>query len=209
MEDVWFTADTHFGHANIIEYCSRPFASVEEMDREIIDNWNRRVGKEDIVFHLGDLGNPRMESPEAQHYLEQLNGTICIIPGNHDVYWARDADALHSGSGEYVSLFQPEHEIKIGNRPVVLSHYAMRVWNGSYHSTWHLFGHSHGRLPEWGLSLDVGVDCNGFEPISAKQVERELLVVESVARAQGGEGYLRFEHLSGWTQNDRYGKVGS
>ena len=52
---LYFTADLHLGHANIIRHCGRPFASVEDMDRCLIDNWNRRVRPEDTVYILGDL----------------------------------------------------------------------------------------------------------------------------------------------------------
>lgn len=52
---VYFTADTHFGHENIIKFCDRPFASVEEMDETLIANWNGRVRANDTVFILGDM----------------------------------------------------------------------------------------------------------------------------------------------------------
>ncbi len=52
---LWFTADHHFGHANIIRYCNRPFASAEEMDATLVHLWNETVGRDDIVYHLGDF----------------------------------------------------------------------------------------------------------------------------------------------------------
>ena len=52
---IFFTADTHWGHRNIIRYCQRPFADVDEMNEALITNWNSTVGKDDIVFHLGDF----------------------------------------------------------------------------------------------------------------------------------------------------------
>lgn len=52
---VWFTADTHFGHANIIRYCKRPFASAAEMDEVLLRHINERVGVEDVLYHLGDF----------------------------------------------------------------------------------------------------------------------------------------------------------
>jgi calcineurin-like phosphoesterase family protein len=81
---VWLTSDTHFGHENIIKYCGRPFSTVEEMDKEIIRRWNNAVKKDDIVFHLGDfcLGNKEIVSKMVQ----QLNGRISLILGNHDRY---------------------------------------------------------------------------------------------------------------------------
>ena len=46
-------SDTHFGDERILRYENRPFSSVEEMDKAIIENWNQVVGEEDTVFHLG------------------------------------------------------------------------------------------------------------------------------------------------------------
>jgi len=76
----FFTSDTHFGHKNIIDYCKRPFSSVEEMDNKIIQNWNKTVSKKDTVFFLGDFcvgGN-------FENYRKKLNGNIIFIKGNHD-----------------------------------------------------------------------------------------------------------------------------
>ena len=54
----FFTADTHFFHERLLgisEFAPRPFLTVEDMNETIIDNWNRRVGPEDVVYHLGDI----------------------------------------------------------------------------------------------------------------------------------------------------------
>lgn len=51
---IYFTADTHFGHCNVIRFCDRPFASAEEMDEAMIQNWNERVTGNDTVYILGD-----------------------------------------------------------------------------------------------------------------------------------------------------------
>lgn len=52
---VFFTSDCHFDHANIIKYCSRPFESADEMNRQLILNWNKVVQWDDTVFILGDF----------------------------------------------------------------------------------------------------------------------------------------------------------
>ena len=55
MNKVFFTGDLHFGHENVIAFDRRPFATVEEMDAELIRRWNNKVGKGDLVYLLGDL----------------------------------------------------------------------------------------------------------------------------------------------------------
>ena len=78
--EMFFTGDHHFGHANIIKYCNRPFNSVEEMDEMLIDEWNYVVNPDDIVYHLGDIA---FSMNELDKIIRRLNGTIYIIPGNH------------------------------------------------------------------------------------------------------------------------------
>ena len=78
----FFTADPHFGHANIIKYCQRPFANVEEMDRVLTERWNAKIGSDDDVWILGDL--TMRSGATALNYLRQLNGHKHLILGNHD-----------------------------------------------------------------------------------------------------------------------------
>lgn len=78
----FFTSDTHFGHERAIELCNRPFRNAQEMNDTIIKNWNERVGKDDIVFHLGDFAmHPRAAIPDL---VKSLNGQIVLLAGNHD-----------------------------------------------------------------------------------------------------------------------------
>lgn len=81
---TFIIADTHFGHSSIIKYCDRPFVTVEEMDRQLIEKWNSVVGKEDIVYHLGDFAMGNVD--RISSYRNKLNGRIFLIQGNHDGY---------------------------------------------------------------------------------------------------------------------------
>ena len=81
---VFFTSDTHWGHVNIIRFCSRPFISVEEMNDVLIQNWNNVVPKDGIIFHLGDFafGGSQLWND----VLSKLNGHIYLILGNHKIF---------------------------------------------------------------------------------------------------------------------------
>ena len=78
MAKVFFTADTHFGHENVIRFDNRPFNSVEDMDREMIKRWNNKVDKGDIVYVLGDMIWKSMTN-DAEHLIKSLNGQIILI----------------------------------------------------------------------------------------------------------------------------------
>ncbi len=78
---IFYISDTHFGHENIIKYCNRPFQNVEEMNERIINNWNSVVGKDDIIYHLGDFA---FKNSKITDLVKRLNGTIYLIKGNHD-----------------------------------------------------------------------------------------------------------------------------
>jgi len=152
----WFTSDQHFSHSNILKYCNRPFETVDEMDKTIISNFNSKVKPNDIVYHLGDFS-----FKDPRPYLNQLNGKHHLIVGNHD----NRSSLTYFKSVETSKLLKLEFGILI-----YLSHYGHRVWPSSHHGSIHLYGHSHGKLPSFGRSFDVGVDCNNFQPVSIEEV---------------------------------------
>ena len=157
---IFFTADHHFGHTNIIRYHKRPFENALDMNEKLIENWNSVVKQRDTVYHLGDVSV--LTPTRTREILDRLNGKIHLIRGNHDdpaenqlcasrFEWIKDYHFLILNDG-----------IKIA-----LMHYAMRVWDRSHHGSWQLYGHSHGTLPpeEGRFAMDVGVDCWDFTPV--------------------------------------------
>ena len=80
MANIYVTSDTHFNHKNIIEYCNRPYSSVEEMNKAIIDNWNSVVKDEDTVYVLGDFCLGGKEA--IKELCSQLKGHKILIKGN-------------------------------------------------------------------------------------------------------------------------------
>jgi calcineurin-like phosphoesterase family protein len=167
MSDIWFTADTHFRHRNIMKYCKRPFSTVEEMEEVFVSNWNSRIQVGDTVYHLGDFAFCKT-SDEVDAIRIKLNGQIFLIWGNHDKDYVKKARGF---------IWQgPYKEIKIGDQNIILMHYAMRVWNKSHFGSWNLYGHSHNTLPDDpnALSLDVGVDANEYQPINYYEVAQRM-----------------------------------
>jgi calcineurin-like phosphoesterase family protein len=167
---IYFCADLHFGHFNIIKYSSRPYANANEMDETLIANWNAVVAPNDTVYNLGDFSFSKY--PRIKEILARLNGSIVFIMGNHDHEIDKNwEDILYQGK---IISMQGCLEVKLGGKLIVMNHYAHRVWNASHRSSWHLYGHSHGTLPPHGLSVDVGVDCKEitleYRPVSLDEV---------------------------------------
>lgn len=177
-QNLFFTSDPHYEHYNIIEYCSRPFHSKEEMNSALIKNWNAVVGEKDIVFVGGDFCFGGSKS--WKYIMDALNGTKYLALGNHD-------KNVTSGWEEVENLFNiliEDPEIGDGQR-ITLCHYPMLSWYQSHRGAWQLFGHVHGvatfkYFGEDGFSvkgritpnqLDIGVDSHDFTPISYQEVK--------------------------------------
>lgn len=172
QKQIWFTSDTHFGHKNILKYANRPFKTVEEMDAMLIKNWNELVHAEDDVYHLGDFS---LTTPQRTlTILKQLKGNIHLIKGNHEksVLSNEECRSYFKWIKDYYELTVQDTTSRGNKRSIVLLHYAMKVWNKSHHGAFHLYGHSHGSLPDdkSALSFDCGVDSHNYRPISYNEV---------------------------------------
>lgn len=159
---TFFTADLHLGHARIIDYCGRPFRSVEQMDAMQIANWNSVVGPQDDVWVVGDF----CWGSDAEIYLSRLQGRKHLVWGNHDPDTTTQAAGWESS--------QPYAEITLNKQKIVLFHYGLRVWNRSGHGALHFYGHSHGGLLGDSQSCDVGVDCFDYRPVDLAAIRRQL-----------------------------------
>lgn len=170
---IFFTSDTHFGHENIIRYCNRPFATVEEMDKTLISNWNSVVRDGDEVYHLGDFsfGNP-------EYYLSALKGKINFIEGNHDGdFWKSDLWTRLRGIQKLPPIKTMGFEVDKERFTLTMCHYPMVHWNKSHHpNNWHLFGHVHNSPIQWQnpMSKNVGVDMTNFKPVDLVSLYNEL-----------------------------------
>lgn len=136
MNKDFFIADLHFGHHNIIRYDNRPFSSVEEMDNKLIDNWNRVVSNNDIVWVLGDVS--WYDDEKTAEIFKQLKGIKVLIKGNHDkIKRGSKLSKCFTSIQDYAELYLDK------KNKIVMSHYPMPFWNGQFRDTVHLYGHIH------------------------------------------------------------------
>lgn len=164
--NVFFTADLHLFHDNILWMNKRPFKNCNEMYDYFVNEWNSKVNQNDYVFVLGDFlwGS---QASRLKSISETLNGNICIVMGNHDkektangksgsnfdCFYSHDrADFIHCKSS------------KTGTDQLIfMSHYPALSWPAKGRGSIMLHGHVHGAMDEFNeqspdLRVDVGVD---------------------------------------------------
>ena len=143
--NVFVTADTHFYHERVVKFSKRPFQNAQEMNVMLIKKWNDRVSKDDIVFHLGDFVF-KASKYQIKKIKDQLNGTIILVPGNHD-----NKRILRS-----LGFVVTGYTLQVGN--LLMSHHPRKVNDGLVN----LHGHLH-QLPSY-HGINACVDVNNFEP---------------------------------------------
>ncbi len=173
MIRTFFTADSHLGHAGILSekmHAPRPFASIQEHDETLVACWNAVVRKNDVVWPLGDFAY-KAKADHALRIFRRLNGRKFLIRGNHEEIG--DALPWHGPIQDVARIHvqDPGMRSSVG---IWLSHYAHRTRPHMHRGDLHLYGHSHGSLPAIPGSLDVGVDCWGWTPVTLPQIQAWL-----------------------------------
>lgn len=170
---IWFSSDWHINHKNISgknesSWSSghRDFLSLNDMNENIINNINKYCSYDDIIYFIGDFcfGDSKL-IPYWRSRI--LCNTIHFCKGNHD-------DKIDEYKNFFTSV-QDVLSVKHGKHSFFLSHYSHRVWSGSHKGSIHLFGHSHGSIPDYGKSMDVGIDVakkilGEYRPFSIEEV---------------------------------------
>jgi calcineurin-like phosphoesterase family protein len=171
---IWFASDFHFGHANIAgpsisqwTHGFRDFDSVHEMNKTLTQTINKYVKQDDILYFLGDFAfGGHKNIPAYRHSL--ICETIHALRGNHDGHLDKYKDLFTSINDV---LWCKDRK----DRPIFMSHYSHRIWEGSHRGYIHLYGHSHDSIPDYGKSMDVGVDTayrmfGEYRPFSIDEV---------------------------------------
>ena len=169
---IWFTSDTHFGHSNIIKLAERPFSDADEMENALVANINSLVAPSDELYHLGDF-SMKLTLEEQARILRRIRcRNIHLIPGNHD---KRLNELAQEG---LFTLEKPIVEFGRDKRRYVLCHFPIADWNGKGGGSFHLHGHIHSQGTAYNeacrarglLRYDVGVDANGYAPVSLEHI---------------------------------------
>jgi len=163
--NIYLIGDSHFRHAKIIEYCGRPFKTVEEQDASMIRRWNSCVKNEDLVIHLGDFALHK-NSAEIRDICKQLNGRKILCKGNHDrksMHWY-----CNNGFDFFCDSFTLG-EILFTHRPVPKTEFLLMPYRLNVH------GHIHQKdSPDQFIYKNVSVEHINYTPIKLDSILGEF-----------------------------------
>lgn len=166
MSTIFLISDTHFGHANIINFLNedgtrvRPhWNNVDDMDEDMINRWNHIVSPNDKVYHLGDVVMNR----RYLKLVERLNGKKELVLGNHDIF----------DTSEYLKYFKRVHgSVKLDN--LVLSHIPVHPSMLPRWSLGNIHGHVHCNSLTDPLYKNVSVEVIDYAPIPFDIILKEM-----------------------------------
>lgn len=164
-ERIWFTSDPHYDHANIIEYCHRPFRSIRQMNAVLRRNWNATIRPEDLVYFVGDMSFGR-PSRSPRWWVKRLNGRKVYIKGSHD-------RGIHPSSKiPGVSRVSEIERLAVDGVAFLVVHNpsstAVNGWTG-----WVIHGHLHNTKPFCDFRdkrINVSVEVTGYKPVSLARI---------------------------------------
>lgn len=175
----WFTADLHLGHANIIDYCDRPFDDVDTMNCALIERWNEVVSPDDEVWILGDFALGRIA--DTLPLVAQLAGRKVLLTGNHDRCWPGHGRRAEGWEQRYLDagfdeIAHGEVLIEVSGHQPLACHFPYRGDSHDHdrfvdsrpvdHGGWLLHGHVHERWLKRDRMINVGVDVWDYRPVS-------------------------------------------
>jgi calcineurin-like phosphoesterase family protein len=189
---IWFTSDLHFSHQNVIGYCNRPYASIDEMNEELIRNWNQCVSPTDEIYCLGDVS---MSFKPIELYSARLNGKKYLVPGNHDFCHSVHKKSKNPESrARWVSNYEQNGWIVLPEQTTLeisgvgavnlchLPYAGDHVGEERYpdkrpadDGKWLLCGHVHNHWKQKDRMINVGVDVWDMKPVSVDELGALIL----------------------------------
>lgn len=197
---IWFTSDLHFGHSKVIEFCKRPFKSVEEMDEKLIKNWNRVVKPTDTVIVLGDFFM-YYKKEKLKQIVSRLNGTKVLVRGNHDMSSSEMKTIGFHHVCESMTMVISNELVNLSHFPYKYSKWKRRLYsflNKIFPKKFYkpryfksqleddgrflLHGHTHSKDITWNKNkrmIHIGTDATNYTPISLQKISN---IIDSIKR---------------------------
>ena len=165
--NIFFIADTHFSHRKLADGQFRPWDNIHKMNDALIEAWNTTVTNDDVVYHLGDVSFAPFDV--TCQFLHELNGTICLVRGNHD----RGTSSCYSQGFDLVT---ESVMIKSNGVHFHLSHYPTDPLVLPT-NCWNIHGHTHHK----GLAFDeenrricVSVERTNYQPLPLSLIHKSI-----------------------------------
>jgi len=164
---TFFTSDLHFNDDRMNLYGrDLIFNNVDEMNKTIINNHNKVVKPDDLVYILGDITTKK----DGLHHLNSMNGRKFLIKGNYD--------SIHSDEELKKYFIDIADEITIaikddnGNiiRKLYLNHYPTNGVSDKFN----IVGHIHGTWKVQRNMINVGTDAWHFTPIDLDMINFQI-----------------------------------
>ncbi len=149
---IFFTSDTFFSDKEVLEIEKRPFAGVEEMNKLLIQNWNQTVSDNDLVYHLGNIGDKEI--------LSELNGTKILLRNSND-----PSSIVMMEAGFHACL--EAAFINLDNKNFYLSSKALPL---SAPGSWQLHGSSNCKVRMIDRKICLSIDKWNYAPVSEKEI---------------------------------------
>lgn len=166
MSTTFLISDTHFGHANILNFVNddgtrvRPhWTDVDVMNEDMIERWNRTVGTDDKVYHLGDVVMNR----RYLSIVDRLNGRKELVLGNHDIFETTD----------FLKHFKRVHgSVKLDS--FVLTHIPIHPLMLPRWAHGNIHGHVHSNSLKYPNYKNVSVEVIDYTPVPFDLIAKEM-----------------------------------
>lgn len=135
----YYISDLHLFHPAALDFDKRPFNTIEEMNEEVLKNWNETVNNGDTVYILGDI-SLKGKSEELISLVARLRGKKILVKGNHDDLKDYRYKQLFEEVCDYKEVTDSVDGV---SKKLVLFHYPIYSWKGMRSGTILLYGHTH------------------------------------------------------------------
>jgi len=163
MNNTYFAGDHHFGHANILTFCNRPFDTIEEHNEYLVEQHNKVVGKKDTVWFLGDVAFGK----DNLKYILRMNGLKRLVLGNHDRYTTQS----------YINVGFTKILGMVFHSEFLLSHMPCHPNQMEYRCKANIHGHMHEKTMQDPKYINVSVDqLPNYAPISLVEIRSKIKI---------------------------------